>query len=151
MDRGAWWATIYGGCRVHKESDTTEQLTLCSRKQVNKLMDFLNKKLSERLAKANITKVNWLLYEYQSMTVLKFRNSISKMCMHTCYLYFRSYKNIIKLTSLQQTSSTGPVCICWAFGIVCPLSWTSQHRTYSNKTMQTQQLMITPMLPAIIR
>ena len=25
MDRGAWWATLQGG---HKESDTTEQLTL---------------------------------------------------------------------------------------------------------------------------
>ena len=25
MDRGAWWAIVHGG---HKESDTTEQLTL---------------------------------------------------------------------------------------------------------------------------
>ena len=25
MDRGAWWATVHGG---HKESDTTEPLTL---------------------------------------------------------------------------------------------------------------------------
>ena len=25
MDRGAWWATVHGG---HKESDTTERLTL---------------------------------------------------------------------------------------------------------------------------
>ena len=43
---------------MHKESDMTEQLTLCSRRQVNKLMEFLSKKLSERLTKANITKVN---------------------------------------------------------------------------------------------
>lgn len=34
-----------------------------------------------------------------------------------------------RLTSLQHASSTGPVCICWALGTVCPLSWTSQHRT----------------------
>ena len=25
MDRGAWWATVHGG---HKESETTERLTL---------------------------------------------------------------------------------------------------------------------------
>ena len=25
MDRGAWWATVHGGC---KESDTTERLSL---------------------------------------------------------------------------------------------------------------------------
>jgi len=34
------------------------------------------------------------------------------------------------LTSLQHTSRTGPVCICWALGTVWPLSWTSQHRTW---------------------
>ena len=29
MDRGAWRATVHGSQRVDKESDTTEQLTLC--------------------------------------------------------------------------------------------------------------------------
>ena len=30
MDRGAWRATIHGAMKSHKESDTTEQLTLTS-------------------------------------------------------------------------------------------------------------------------
>lgn len=36
-------------------------------------------------------------------------------------------------TSLQHASNTGPVCICWALGTVCPLSCTSQQRTWHQK------------------
>lgn len=46
-------------------------------------------------------------------------------------------------TSLQHASSTGPVCICWALGTVCPLSCTSQHRTWGQmiKHSQTQYVL----------
>jgi len=33
------------------------------------------------------------------------------------------------LTSLHDTSSTGPVWVCWAFGMTVPLCCTSQQRT----------------------
>ena len=35
----------------------------------------------------------------------------------------------ILLTSLQSTSRTGPVCVCWAFSTILPDWLTSQHRT----------------------
>lgn len=38
-----------------------------------------------------------------------------------------------RLTSLQHASNTGPVCICWALGTVCPLSCTSQQRTWHQR------------------
>lgn len=49
-----------------------------------------------------------------------------------------------RLTSLQHASNTGPVCICWALGTVCPLSCTSQQRTWHQRMRDHSQR-----LPAI--
>lgn len=56
------------------------------------------------------------------MAWLLFRSHILAVLSHDAV-------NTLLPSSLQQTSSTGPVCICWAFGMVCPLSCTSQQRT----------------------
>lgn len=38
----------------------------------------------------------------------------------------------LSLTSLQQTSRTGPCIVCMDLGIVLPVCSTSQHRTWNN-------------------
>lgn len=49
------------------------------------------------------------------------------------YQHWAGFIQIRGRTSLQHASNTGPVCICWALGTVCPLSCTSQQRTWHQK------------------
>jgi hypothetical protein len=53
-----------------------------------------------------------MLLQNTNTNIFIFSQAYTKIKLHLSTRY--------KLTSLQSQSKTGPVCVCWALGIVCP-------------------------------